>query len=53
MAHPVRCLLCREIIEARELPSHVCRMRSGTDAEPECWPDGGVVVYEDPELMEA
>ena len=51
--HPVRCLLCLERIEARDLVLHVHRMHPEADAEPERWPDGEPVAYEDPELMEA
>jgi hypothetical protein len=38
-------------MEARDIALHAHRMHA-TDAWPQRWPDGGVVVYEDPELIE-
>lgn len=52
LAHPVRCLLCRDTMEARDIALHAHRMHPDHDAWPERWPDGEAVVYEDPELIE-
>jgi hypothetical protein len=49
--HPVRCLLCGETAEARDVPDHVRLMHPGVDAEPECWPDGTPVAFEDLDLF--
>ena len=51
MIHPVRCLLCPETIAARDLTDHVRLMHPDTDAEPERWPDGTPVAFEDPDLF--
>jgi hypothetical protein len=49
--HPVRCLLCDEIINASDTPDHVRLMHPDVDAEPERWPDGTPVAFEDPDLF--
>jgi hypothetical protein len=51
MVHPVRCLPCGETMAAADIVIHVHRMHPAIDAWPERWPDGGLVVHEDPDLM--
>lgn len=51
LAHPVRCLLCGETAEARDIPDHVRLMHPDVDAEPVRWPDGTPVAFEDPGLL--
>lgn len=51
LAHPVLCLLCGETAEASDTPDHVRLMHPDVDAEPERWPDGTPVAFEDPGLF--
>jgi hypothetical protein len=45
--HGWQCNLCREPIDSIGIYDHMRLLHPDVDAEPERWPDGGLVVEED------
>ena len=43
------CLLCGE--DTQDITAHVRQLHPDADAQPESWPDGTPVAFEDPDLF--